>query len=194
MNKSDVIAFFDHCADSWDAEMIRSDAIIGRILDNGGVCEGVDVLDVACGTGVLFPDYLARKVNSVTAVDISPEMVKIAESKYPEAPITVLCADVETAEFDRQFDVVMVYNAFPHFPEPEKLLHALAACLKPGGRVSIAHGMSRAMIDRHHQGSASKISNGLMCEDTLAQLMSQEFQVDIVISDDKMYQVSGRKK
>lgn len=194
MNKSDVIAYFDHCAGNWDAEMIRSDAIIGKILDNGGVREGVDVLDVACGTGVLFPDYLARKVNSVTAVDISPEMVKIASGKYPDAPITVLCADVETAAFDRQFDVAMVYNAFPHFPEPEKLLHALANCLKPGGRVSIAHGMSRAMIDGHHQGSASKVSNGLMPEDQLAQLMSREFQVDVILSDDKMYQVSGRKK
>ena len=54
--------------------MIRSAAIIGKILDGAGVAAGKDVLDVACGTGVLFPDYLQRQVGSLTAIDISPEM------------------------------------------------------------------------------------------------------------------------
>ena len=48
------------------------------ILDNGGIKEDIHVLDVACGTGVLFPDYLKRKVASVTGVDISQKMAKIA--------------------------------------------------------------------------------------------------------------------
>ena len=60
MDKKDVIEFFDGLAASWDAELVRSDEIIGIILDNGGIKEGVKVLDVACGTGVLIPDYLAR--------------------------------------------------------------------------------------------------------------------------------------
>ena len=56
MNKQDVIDFFDRCAPTWDAEMIKSDVIIGKILDNAEVGPGMDVLDVACGTGVMF-DY-----------------------------------------------------------------------------------------------------------------------------------------
>ena len=32
MNKQDVIEFFDRCAPSWDAELIKSDEIIGKIL------------------------------------------------------------------------------------------------------------------------------------------------------------------
>ena len=57
MNKQDVIEFFDRLAPGWDAGLIRSDSVIAEILDNAGVKAGVDVLDVACGTGVLFPDY-----------------------------------------------------------------------------------------------------------------------------------------
>ena len=76
MNKQDVIAFFDRLAPQWDEDMIRDDGIIGKILDEGQVTAGKEVLDVACGTGVVIPDYLARDVASVTAVDISPEMVK----------------------------------------------------------------------------------------------------------------------
>ena len=81
--------------------MIRHDGIISQILDGAGVREGVRVLDVACGTGVLFPDYLARGVASVTGVDISPEMVKIAREKFTRRNIEVLCADVEALPLDR---------------------------------------------------------------------------------------------
>ena len=58
----EVIEFFDRLASGWDAEMVRSDEIIRIILDNAGVTAGKNVLDVACGTGVLIPDYLERNV------------------------------------------------------------------------------------------------------------------------------------
>lgn len=193
MDKNDVISFFDRMAFHWDADMIRSDSIIGTILDHADVQAGQDVLDVACGTGVLFPDYLKRNVASITAIDISPEMVKIARGKFPQDNVQVLCGDVETAEFDKKFDSVMVYNAFPHFPDPENLIRVLAGHLKPGGTLTIAHGMSRAAIDHHHEGPASKVSMGLMHEDTLAALMEKYLTVTVKISNDHMYQVTGKK-
>lgn len=193
MNKQDVITFFDRLAPQWDADMIRSDHIIGKILDHAGVRPGVAVLDVACGTGVLFPDYLARQVSSVTAVDISPEMAKIAASKYPNAPIRVLCGDVEDLHPEQQFDCIVVYNAFPHFPDPENLIHVLSSMLRPGGKLTVAHGMSRHAIDHHHEGAASKVSNGLMHEDDLAAVFSKYLTVTTKISDDTMYQLVGQK-
>jgi demethylmenaquinone methyltransferase/2-methoxy-6-polyprenyl-1,4-benzoquinol methylase len=192
MNQQDVIAFFDRLAPGWDADMIRDDGIITTILDHAGTDAGMDVLDVACGTGVLFPDYLQRNVGSLTAVDISPEMVKIARSKFPQ--VTVLCGDVQTVDFGRQFDAIMIYNAFPHFPEPEALIATLSNLLKPGGTLTVAHGMSRAAIDRHHEGSASKVSIGLMHEDALETLFAKHLRVTTKIADDRMYQVTGRKE
>ena len=193
MNKQDIVAFFDRLAPSWDADMIRSDAIIGRILDGAEVTAGKRVLDVACGTGVLFPDYLARNVESVLAVDISEEMVKIAAGKFPDAPIRVLCADVEALPQEAMFDCIMVYNAFPHFPDPEKLIAGLSARLAPGGTLTVAHGMSRAAIDHHHSGAASKVSRGLMHEDELEALFGRYLTVTVKISDESMYQVTGKK-
>jgi demethylmenaquinone methyltransferase/2-methoxy-6-polyprenyl-1,4-benzoquinol methylase len=190
LNKQDVIAFFDRLAPGWDADMIRSDAIIGKILDGAGVTAGKDVLDVACGTGVLFPDYLQRQVGSLTAIDISPEMAKIAQSKFPQ--VSVICADVENAVFDRKFDAIVVYNAFPHFPDPEHLIAVLSELLVPGGTLTVAHGMSRAHIDRHHEGTASKVSVGLMHEDALAEIFARHLTVTTKISNDHMYQVTGK--
>ena len=195
MQKRDVIAFFDRCAPTWDAEMIKNDSIIEKILDNGEVGEGMDVLDVACGTGVMFPYYLQRGVTSVTGIDISPEMAKIAAGKYQEEPkIQVICGDVEDTEFDRKFDVIVVYNAFPHFPDPRRLIKTLAELLKEDGRLTIAHGASREAIDNHHNGPASKVSNGLMAADSLKKLFDPHFDVEVMISNRRMYQVSGVKR
>ena len=195
MKKEDVVAFFDRCAPSWDAEMIKSDEIIGKILDNAEIAEGQDVLDVACGTGVMFPYYLEKNVASVTGIDISPEMAKIAGEKFAgEEKITVVCGDVEEYAFDRKFDRIVVYNAFPHFPNPQRLIATLAKLLKDGGRLTVAHGQSREKIDNHHKGPASKISNGLMSADSLKGLFDPHFEVEIVISNSKMYQVSGVKR
>ena len=195
MNKSDVIEFFDKYAPSWDADQIPKDKIINRILDNAGVGEGQEILDVACGTGILFPFYLERKVASVTGIDISHEMARLAQQKHAQYEnIQVICGDVEETRFDRQFDNVMVYNAFPHFPEPERLIATLASLTKEGGRLTIAHGASREQIDNHHSGAASKVSNGLMYADELKLLFDPYFEVDIQISNQEMYQVSGVRR
>ena len=192
MEQQDVIRFFDRCAPSWDAALVRNEAVISTILDNAGIRAGMDVLDVACGTGVLFPDYLVRGVASLTAIDISPEMAKLAQQKFPQ--VKVLCGDAEQTDFGRCFDAVMIYNAFPHFPEPARLIERLAKWVKPGGRLSVAHGMSREKLVQHHAGSASRVSIDLLEANALAKLFAPWFVVDVMISDDTMYQVCGRKR
>ena len=96
IDKRDVQAFFDRLAPDWDAGMVRNEAVIARILDNAGVCEGCTVLDVACGTGVLFPDYLARGA-SVTGIDISPEMARIAAAT-DGSTVDLACSDADFGE------------------------------------------------------------------------------------------------
>ena len=43
MEKKDIIEFFDRCASTWDADMIKNDTIIGRILDNAEVGADMDI-------------------------------------------------------------------------------------------------------------------------------------------------------
>ncbi len=192
MDKKDIIEFFDKCALDWDAEMIKNDEIINIILDNAKVTENTDVLDVACGTGVMIPYYLGRGANSVTGIDISPKMARIAGDKFKdESRVEILCGDVEEISFGKKFDVIVVYNAFPHFPDPEKLIKVLSLMLKDGGRLTVAHGASRETIDGHHKGAASVVSVGLMSAEELKKLFEPYLTVKTVISDDRMYQVSG---
>lgn len=192
MNRNDIISFFDERADRWDSMQKRNERVIEKILDSGGIREGINVLDVACGTGILFPDYIKRNVTSVTGIDISPEMVKIAKNKFSD--IDVICADVSDYIFEKQFDAVMIYNAFPHFSEPEKLIENLAKATMTGGRLSIAHGMSKAELDKFHSENARKISNPIPEKEEVAAMLSSYFDVDVMISDETMYIVSGIRK
>ncbi len=191
MKKEEVRNYFNRVAVHWDEEMVRDNGMIKYILDYAKVCEGKDILDVACGTGVLIPDYLARKVRSVTAIDISEEMIRLAREKFKEEKVKLICGDVETEEFHQKFDCIVVYNAFPHFSEPEKLISCLISHLREGGTLTVAHGMSREKLEMHHSGSASKVSIGLMREEELARLFEPELTVTVKISDDSMYQVTG---
>ena len=192
IDTKEVIEFFDRLAPSWDAEMIRSNTVIGRILDGAGAAAGQDVLDIACGTGVLIPDYLARGAASVTAIDISPEMIRIAREKFSDKKnVRLLCGDALETDFGRCFDMIMIYNAFPHFADPERLIRHLSGFLKPGGTLTVAHGMSREKIDAHHRGSARRVSNGLMPAEELAALFEKTLRVRLILSDERMYQVTG---
>ena len=40
MNKQKIADFFDRCASWWDADMVRNEEVIAKILNNGGVKEG----------------------------------------------------------------------------------------------------------------------------------------------------------
>lgn len=191
INQEKIVEFFDRLALQWDADMIRNDEVINIILDNAKVSEAKSILDVACGTGVLISDYLERKISSVTAIDISREMIKIASSKYHKDNIKFICGDVMNEEFTEKYDSIILYNAFPHFPEPEKLIEKLSTLLKPEGSLTIAHGMSKQDIDRIHKNGALEVSLELMEAKDLAEIMNKYLEVKTVISDDKMYQVVG---
>lgn len=194
MNKKDVEIFFDACAPKWDEEMIRHDDRITKILNYAQINSGVKVLDVACGTGVLFNDYLSRNVEKVTAVDLSKNMIEIAKAKFNDSRIELIHADIEELELGELYDRCVVYNAFPHFLNPQNLIVSLYHKLKSNGRLTIAHGMSREMINAHHREQASRVSIGLMSVEELSSLLKPLYDVDIARSDNEIYVVSAIKR
>ena len=158
-------------------------------IENGDVYPGIGI----CGTGVLFPYYLNRNVARVIGVDISPEMAKIAASKLHDPRIEVLCGDMETIPVRMQCDCCVIYNAFPHFEEPERLINRLARWVKPGGRLTVAHSMGLGALRRHHAGRAEHVSREMLKPEKLAEFFAPWFRVDSMVSDEARYLVSGER-
>ncbi|MBR2812754.1 MAG: class I SAM-dependent methyltransferase [Solobacterium sp.] len=187
MSIQDVAAYFDGQAASWDARMVRNDKILNIILDTAGIKAGMDVLDIACGTGVLLPDYQKRQVHSVTAIDLSPGMIAQAKKKYPD--VCFLVGDAAKADYGQLFDAAVVYNALPHFEDPSELIAHTVRYLKQGGRLTIAHGSSRETVNARHRNSG--ISQPLMKAEELADIMRAYLTVTDILSNEEMYLVSG---
>lgn len=194
MNKREIAAYFDRQAPLWDAHMVTDDEKIRLILDTAGVTRHATVLDVACGTGVLFPYYLARDVSRVIGVDISQEMTRIAIAKQNDPRVEVLCGDIETLPVHLRCDCCVVYNAFPHFEDPARLIARLAGWVKPGGRLTVAHSMGLEALRRHHAGRAEQVSREMLPPDALAALFEPWFDVQTAGADAEKYLVSGCRR
>lgn len=193
IRESDVISYFDQKAADWDSRMVRNEAVIASILDHADIHPGMDILDVACGTGILIPDYLKRRASSITGIDISPNMIAEAEKKFRQPEVTLICTPAETYEPEKKFDAIMVYNALPHFRDPQALIAHLSDLLKPDGTLTVAHGLSRKRINEHHAGMNTRLSEDLMSIEELSELFSEFLEVVYTNSDEQSYQATGRK-
>lgn len=194
MDKKQVAEFFDNLAEVWDIDMVKNQSKIDDILDKAEVTEGKYVLDVACGTGVLIPDYIKRKVSKCVAIDISDKMIEKAKGKFNGYKnVELLCGDAEAFDFKDEFDCIVIYNAFPHFVDRDKLFKNLLKCLRTDGRITVAHGMGREALIRHHSGSAKNVSTVLPEIEEMVRLMSKYFDVDVSISTDDIYIASAKK-
>ena len=194
MDKKQVAEFFDNLAEVWDVDMIKNQSKIDDILDKAEVTEGEYVLDVACGTGVLIPDYIKRNVSKCVAIDISDKMTEKAKGKFSGYKnVELLCGDAEAFDFKDEFDCIVIYNAFPHFVDRDKLFKNLLKCLRTDGRITVAHGMGREALIRHHSGRAKNVSTILPEIEETVRLMSKYFDVDVSISTDDIYIASAKK-
>lgn len=102
---------------------------------------GATALDVGCGGGLLS-EALARAGADVTALDLAPELVKVARLHGLESGVKVdyRLQPVESlaAERPASFDVVTCMEMLEHVPDPRAIIRACAMALKPGGRLFLS--------------------------------------------------------
>lgn len=194
MNKPVIKAFFDQRAQKWDDGGAEDTEKLRDILVLAGIEPGCRVLDIACGTGVLFPLYLSMGAIHITGVDISDGMIAKAREKFSDARITLLAGDAETERWNETFDRCVIYNAFPHFLHPDALFSNAASMMTPDGRFTVAHGRGRNAINAHHVQRAEMVSVDLVPAAMLAKWMSPWFTVDVAIDEAERYVVSGLRR
>jgi SAM-dependent methyltransferase len=110
-------------------------------VDSLGIQPGMEVLDVACGTGNLAIPA-ARKGARVTGVDIAPNLLEQARARASAEglQITFQEGDAEQLPFpDADFDVVMTMFGAMFAPDPERVAAELARVCRHGGKVAMAN-------------------------------------------------------
>lgn len=100
---------------------------------------GQRIADIGCGGGILS-EALARQGAQVLGIDLSPELVDIAELHALEQGVESVkyqCVSAEAlAEREGQsFDLVTCMEMLEHVPRPAAIVSACARLAKPGGKV-----------------------------------------------------------
>jgi len=90
-------------------------------------------LDIGCGLGD-YARLLASRCQHILALDLSPEMIRIARERSGEYPnIEYQVADATTWDFPRErFDCIFSINTLHHM-SLEPILTRIKAALRPGG-------------------------------------------------------------
>lgn len=102
---------------------------------------GARLLDVGCGGGLLS-EGMARAGADVTAIDLAPELVRVARLHALESGVKidyrVQAVEALADEAAGSFDAVTCMEMLEHVPDPGSIIEACARLLKPGGRLFLS--------------------------------------------------------
>lgn len=99
------------------------------------------VLDVGCGGGLLS-EALARAGARVTAIDLAPNLLKVARLHGLESGVKVAYREVAVERLAEEspaaFDAITCMEMLEHVPDPAAVVRACATLLKPGGQLFLS--------------------------------------------------------
>jgi ubiquinone/menaquinone biosynthesis C-methylase UbiE len=144
-----VNTHFDEAASYWDEiyrdrdlqsviYQQRQAAVLEYVADTG-LHANARVLEIGCGAGHLTVQ-LARRFETVSAVDSSAGMVELAARQAREAGfgerVTVAEADVHALPFEpRAFDLVVAVGVIPWLHSPHSAVAEMGRVLRSGGQL-----------------------------------------------------------
>jgi SAM-dependent methyltransferase len=138
-----------------------------RVLDLLALVPGERVLDIGVGPGLLAHD-LARLVGEtgrVTGIDLSPDMVAVAQNRLRDLPQ----AELRTGEAtvldipDASLDAVVSTQVFEYVVDVPRALAEVHRVLRPGGRVLILDTDWRSLV--WHSSDQTRMDRALACWD-----------------------------
>jgi ubiquinone/menaquinone biosynthesis C-methylase UbiE len=111
----------------------KYDAALGCISTHG-----VAVLDVGCGTGLLF-DHITSSAEIVVGVDLSKRLLVLARARAQQfRDVHIVQADADHLPFESGFfGAVFAFTVLQNIPMPSRTLSEMADVAKQGARIAV---------------------------------------------------------
>ena len=124
---------------------------------DGEISSTDDVLECACGTGLLTK-AIGEKCNSLIATDYSIKMLKIAERKLKKYQnIKFDCVDIMKLPYpNNNFDIVVAGNVIHLLNDPIKAIQELDRVCKLNGKIIIP-----TYMNKNNAGNVDNVSNSI---------------------------------
>ncbi|MFH2003182.1 MAG: methyltransferase domain-containing protein [Bacteroidota bacterium] len=190
---SDKINFFDAAAEHWNEDIADIDhSSLKRVIELLNFKENEIVLDVGCGTGVLFP-YLRNQ--KVIGMDFSSNMLAHIPQDLLTDNIRLICADAHSIPLADNFvDHVVCFSAFPHFTNAILAVKEMNRVLKGGGTLTIFHLAEPDVINGIHQSVGGPIANDFLINmPNLKKLLSEYFGIQLCVQNPNLFLIQAMK-
>ncbi|KPL15152.1 MAG: hypothetical protein AMS26_08470 [Bacteroides sp. SM23_62] len=189
--------YFNGLAEEWEAKKIADDEKIENLLikidwDNCKI-----ILDIGCGTGVLFPylEQITHGQAKILAMDFAESMVQeAAQKKY--SSIKILCGCARYLPFlDNSVDLIIAFHVFPHIKGKKLAMKECWRVLKPNGELAILHIHSSQEINAIHREIGGAVKNHKLpsAKQMCQMLDSVGFKIKQAVDRGGEYFLNGRK-
>jgi len=130
---SDVNSYWNYGS---PAKQKRADYRASLLISAAGISRSSRVLEIGCGTGE-YTSRLAQTGAQITAIDLSPDLVRLAEENNQFPNVRFRVGDAEHLEPLGSFDAI-VGNAILHHLDAAKTFSQIFKVLAPGGRFAFS--------------------------------------------------------
>jgi SAM-dependent methyltransferase len=129
------------------------------VVERAGVEPGMDLLDVACGTGnATIP--AAKAGARVTGLDFAPALLEIARERSSDAMVEIDWVEGDAQELplgDASFDRVVSVFGHMFAPDHERTAAEMKRVLRPGGVIAVACWTPEGSIGRMFKTTAELV-------------------------------------
>jgi 2-polyprenyl-6-hydroxyphenyl methylase / 3-demethylubiquinone-9 3-methyltransferase len=141
-------AWWDEAGPFWPLHVlnrVRTDWIVRRLVGELGLdpnaskpLEGLRVLDIGCGGGILS-ESIARHGAQVLGIDVTPRNITIARDHAAGQGLDVTYRQVALEDLDEPpFDVVLNMEVIEHVVDAQAFLQHCLGMVRPGGILVLA--------------------------------------------------------
>ena len=191
MNNEKIRNFFNQVAQNY----VHDDSIaIEELLDSLHLEKYPRILDLGCGKGIISDKLLQRNKGEVVAIDISDKMIEYAKKVHSQSKVKFINADFYEFETDKPFDMIICFDAFPHFLDVEDYAKKAASLLKENGELIIAHDIGRGDLNEHHHAHAMGVSRMLKDPIEEAKTLEKYFYVILANEGTNYYHIFLKRK
>ncbi len=133
-NKNIIKENFSRYAAYYDNYSVVQNRTALKLIDNFGTNQFGKILDIGCGTGN-YTRLLRNRFphDTIKALDISTQMLSVAQRKLTEQRIQFVIADAETVVFDEKFDLITSNACFQWFANLDRAIIKYRDVLEQGG-------------------------------------------------------------
>ena len=191
MNNSKVKDFFNNVAITYT----HNDSIeIDELLDSLKLERFPRIMDLGCGKGIISDKLLKRNKGEVIAIDLSDKMIEFAKEANKDSKVKFINADFYEFSDNKPFDMIICFDAFPHFLDVDGFVEKAASLTRKDGQLIIAHDIGRGQLNEHHHAHAMGVSRPLNDPIIESKRFEKYFNVIIANEGDNYYHIFMKRK